>query len=226
MSQFLEYLNDNLIAESFIDTIEKDEIDSLVEGLNESEEILNEFLGLGKLAKKVGAFSEKADKKADEVKEKVKSAVEKGKETVEKAAYAGKEIGKDIKQTVAGVAETNKDFAKATKKAFDAKKEEVKEKFVKLSGAAKDVLKQWHEKIGELNDSQKQTLAELDPLYTKLKEGKSVGGPEAIKILSVVLAGVAEGGKYPSYKAYTKQLEKLRTLPGISSFRFTVKTAK
>jgi len=215
MSQFTSWLEDSLLAESLIETVEKNELDELSEALEIQLDTLNEFLGLGKLAKKVGAFSEKADKKAEEIKGKAKETIDTGKEVV-------KGIGKDIVSPVKEIAKTNLDFAKATKKAAVEKATEIKDKFVKISQASKEILKQWHQKATELSPEQKKTLDELQPLYDRLVDGKKINGADAIRIIASVLAGSKESGHFPTYKAYTKQLETLRTLPGISSFKFTV----
>jgi hypothetical protein len=215
MSQFTSWLEDNLLAESLIESVEKNELDELNLFLTESEIQLNEFLGLGKLAKKVGAFSEKADKKAEEVKKGVK-------EFGEKAKDVAKGVAHEVIDPAVAVAKTNVDFAKATKKAATEKATEIKDKFVKISQASKEILKGWHQKATELSPEQKKTLDELQPLYDRLVDGKKINGADAIRIIASVLAGSKESGHFPTYKAYTKQLETLRTLPGISSFKFTV----
>ena len=218
MSQFTSWLEDNLLAESLIENVEKNELDELNLFLTESEIQLNEFLGLGKLAKKVGAFSEKADKKAEDVKKGVK-------ETGEKIAYIGKGIKDQAVDTVKEIARGNIDAAKGVKKIAQEKATDIKEKFVKVSQASKEILKQWHQKATELSPEQKKTLDELQPLFDRLVDGKKLASADTIKIIAAVQAGTKEAGHFPSYKAYTKQLETLRTLPGISSFKFTVAKA-
>ena len=215
MSHFTGWLEDNLLAESLIENVEKNELDELNEALDIQLDTLNEFLGLGKLAKKVGAFSEKADKKAEEVKKGVKEFGEKGKEVV-------KGMAKEVIDPAREVVKSNLDFAKATKKAAQEKASDIKEKFVKVSQASKEILKQWHQKATELSPEQKKTLDELQPLFDRLVDGKKLNGADSIKVIACVLSGTKEAGHFPSYKAYTKQLETLRTLPGISSFKFTV----
>ena len=59
MSKFTGWLEDNLLAESLIESVDKIELDELNEALSSEIERIDEFLGLGKFAKKVGAFSEK-----------------------------------------------------------------------------------------------------------------------------------------------------------------------
>lgn len=219
MSKFLDYVNDTLLVESVIDSVEGDELNETFEVLCEAEEQLNELLGLGKLADKLKSLSTKGDKKVEDVKKGAKDALETGKEaakniakeTVGKLATDAKEVGKSFKEIG--------EFAgkKASEKA-----EAVKEKFVQVTGQAREALKKMFKGVASASDDQKKVLADLAPLFEKLENGKSVGGADCLKVLAAVL-GMDASGQTPSFKVYQKQLEKLRTTPMLSSFRFSVK---
>lgn len=219
MSKFLDYVNDTLLVESVIDSVEGDELNETFEVLCEAEEQLNELLGLGKLADKLKSLSTKGDKKVEDVKKGAKDALETGKEaakniakeTVGKLATDAKEVGKSFKEIG--------EFAgkKASEKA-----EAVKEKFVQVTGQAREALKKMFKGVASASDDQKKVLADLAPLFEKIESGKSVGGEGAIRVLASILAMDASG-QTPSFKAYQKQLERLRTTPMLSSFRFSVK---
>lgn len=219
MSKFLDYVNDMLLVESVIDSVEGDELNETFEVLCEAEEQLNELLGLGKLADKLKSLSTKGDKKVEDVKKGAKDALETGKEaakniakeTVGKLATDAKEVGKSFKEIG--------EFAgkKASEKA-----EAVKEKFVQVTGQAREALKKMFKGVASASDDQKKVLADLAPLFEKIESGKSVGGEGAIRVLAAILSMSADG-QTPSFKAYQKQLERLRTTPMLSSFRFSVK---
>ena len=219
MSKFLDYVNDTLLVESVIDSVEGDELNETFEVLCEAEEQLNELLGLGKLADKLKSLSTKGDKKVEDVKKGAKDALETGKEaakniakeTVGKLATDAKEVGKSFKEIG--------EFAgkKASEKA-----EAVKEKFVQVTGQAREALKKMFKGVASASDDQKKVLADLAPLFEKIESGKSVSGANAIQILAAIFA-MGPDGQTPSFKAYQKQLERLRTTPMLSSFRFSVK---
>lgn len=219
MSKFSDYVNDTVLVESVIGDVDSNELNETYEVLCEAEEQLNELLGLGKLASKLKSLSDKGDKKVEDVKKGAKEALETGKtaakniakETAGKIATDAKEVGKSFKEIG--------EFAgkKASEKA-----EAVKEKFVQVTGQAREALKKMFKGVASASDDQKKVLADLAPLFEKIESGKSVGGEGAIRVLSAILAMDASG-QTPSFKAYQKQLERLRTTPMLSSFRFSVK---
>lgn len=219
MSKFLDYVNDTLLVESVINDVEVTELSETFEVLCEAEVRLDEFLGLGKLADKLKGASEKADKKVADVKKGAKEALETGKEaakniakeTAGKIATDAKEVGKSFKEIGEFAGKTAKEKAEA-----------VKDKFVQVSAQAREGLKKIFSNIKDASEDQKKVLADLAPLFEKIEAGKSVGGAGAISIMAAVLAMDASGAT-PSYKSYQKQLEKLRTTPMLSSYRFSVK---
>lgn len=226
MSKFLDYVNDTLLVESVINDVEVTELSETFEVLCEAEVRLDEFLGLGKLADKLKGASEKADKKVADVKKGAKDfAKEAGeaygsakdavknaaKETAGKIATDAKEVGKSFKEIGEFAGKTAKEKAEA-----------VKDKFVQVSAQAREGLKKIFSNIKDASEDQKKVLADLAPLFEKIEAGKSVGGAGAISIMAAVLAMDASGAT-PSYKSYQKQLEKLRTTPMLSSYRFSVK---
>lgn len=224
MSTFNEFVQDNLIFESFIPTVEKDELVQLEESLDEMQGQLNELFGLDKLGNKLKSLSDKGDKKAEELKKGAK-------ETAEKAVDVAKGVAKDVVGgTIANakeVAKSHIDMAKAGKKAVAEKIEDIKDKFIKLSGDSREAFKTMFSKIkfNELDDAQKKLVVEFEPIFKKFQEGKSATGADAIKVLALVIAGAPEAGILPKASSYLKALEKLRTTPGISSFKFQVKKA-
>lgn len=213
MSDFKGYLNDNLLFEEFIQTVEESEIDSLLEGLDEIEVQLNEFLGLGKVAEKLSKFSKKADEKVSDVKDSVKNAKE----------AAGRDL-KAAKEGAKEVVDSNVKAAQWAGKKVAEKTALAKEKFTKLMGATKDELKNVFADLKNPSEEQQKVIGELQPIFDKIAEKKLVSGVESIKVLAAILAK-AESGKIPSYKAYVSSLEKLRSLPGLSSYKFLIKKA-
>lgn len=219
MSKFLDYVNDTLLVESVINDVEVTELSETFEVLCEAEVRLDEFLGLGKLADKLKGASEKADKKVADAKKGAKEALETGKEaakniakeTAGKIATDAKEVGKSFKEIGEFAGKTAKEKAEA-----------VKDKFVQVSAQAREGLKKIFSNIKDASEDQKKVLDDLAPLFEKIEAGKSVGGAGAISIMAAVLAMDASGAT-PSYKSYQKQLEKLRTTPMLSSYRFSVK---
>jgi chromosome segregation ATPase len=162
-------------------------------------------------SEKIAKFSDEADKKVKEAKEAFTGAL-KGAKT----AVADKI--KDARVTTAvGTSLALKDAAEAKKAAG--------EKLKGITATAKASFTKFFKNLGELSEDQKKTLADLEGIYAKLSENKAVSGVEAIKIIATVLAGSTENGQVPSFKAYTKSLEKLRALPGLSSYKFSAKIA-
>lgn len=150
------------------------------------------------MADRLGKMSASADKKVTAAKDAVVSAA---KDKVNTAVVGAKLAAKDISD----------------------KKDAIKDSFLKVSDEAKTIFKKFFKDTKNVSEDQKKTLGEVEGIFTKLTEGKTVSGVEAIKILATVLAGSPEANAVPGFKAYTKQLERLRALPGISSYKFSVK---
>lgn len=246
MTDFREYIVDTMIAESIISEVKDTELEAFEEGLVEIETELNEILGLktaAKFVKKVGdklsGADAAAEKKVEDVKKvgraaalatqiqynAKKDAVEKAVEKGSKAIEKGKKAVNDKTLEIGVKASLAKD------KAVDAiasKKEELTKRVVELSKGARDEFKKIFKNITDISDDQKKTLSDLSGIYEKLASGKGakVGGLDAIKIIATVIAGSSEAGQVPSYKVYSKTLEKLQSLPGFTAFKFTAKLNK
>lgn len=212
------YIDANVITEEILESVETmEDLTVLSEELELIESELNELFGWAKkAAKKVYTAADKAEAVADKAKAKVK-------EFASDAAYVAKNISKDAKEGVTDTISGNRDAARAAKRAFDEKKAEVKDKLVAISTASLDNAKKLFGSLAGASEEVKATAKELEEVMAKLSAGKSVSGVDAIKILAAVLAGAEENGKLPTIKKYKKQLERLRTTPGISSFKFSVK---
>lgn len=246
---FRNYIQDNVLADQIVESVTAEELDVLIEGLDEMVVQLDEIAGLGKISK---FLQDRAAKKEAEAKskhaEKEKDTAEKlkkEKEAIEAKAAKSKatadkigEVSKKADEKVTAAKEAIKDKAKdakvtavvGTKLAIADAKASVAEKkaaaskaIVAISGGAKKLFQKMYKNVTDISEDQKKTLADLETIYTKLAEGKTVSGSEAIKVIAAVLSGSAENGSVPSFKAYTKKLELIRTLPGISSFKFSAK---
>jgi hypothetical protein len=77
-------------------------------------------------------------------------------------------------------------------------------------------------KIGEASEDQKKTLAELEPLFLKMQDGKTVSGADGLKVLASILS-MSPSGEVGSYRNYIKKLEYVRTVPGFSSYKVSIK---
>lgn len=221
---FRNYLNNTMIADELLESVQETELETLNEELFLIEGELNEIFGLGKLAAKIKKVSDKGDEKAEELKGKAKEAVEKGKEKVKNAVSTAKEVAKNVAKDTFGTDEDSDTVTKSIKDASKAAKEKAVELFTKSQSVFKDI---WGKMSTEnLTPDQKATVEELKGIFGKLAAGKFLSGVDSIKVLAAVLAGSPEAGKIPSIKAYNKQLERLRTTPGMSSFKFTVKINK
>lgn len=189
-------------------------------------------------AEKVAAVSDKADKKISDTKTAAKEKLDSVKGAVVKKATEVKgAIDKKVaeykeasekKANEKKVAEQGKAYEKEraaaeSKKAFDEKKAAVKDSWMKISTSAKALFKKTFKDVKDVTPDQKKVLADLEGIYEKLAANKAVTGLEAIKVIAAVLAGAGETGTVPSYKAYSNQLNRLRTLPGMNGFKFAVK---
>lgn len=212
MSGFREYLNDNLICEEFVQTLKKSEYQEVYDYLSESEEVLNEFLGLGKVAEKIGKFSKKAD-------EKVENAKESAKETAEKAKDVVKGIAKDVaggaKKHTSDVVQSHAEIAQAIGKKFTELSTTARGEFKKLFGAINPK---------ELTPDQAKVYGNISEIFSKVSDGKLISGSDAVLLLATILAK-REPGNLPTYSNFTKELEKIRSVPGFASYKFMIKKA-
>jgi len=231
--KFTQYVNNEILCESLLASVEEPtELETLVEEVALIEDTLNEFLGLGKLADKLTDRAKgKAKDAREKQKEETKSYFEKQKE--ERARIRAKEEkGKALAGKIADVSgKIDKkvseigDRATAAKDAVIAKKDELKASFGKVLKGAKDVFTKFgEESMAKLTPKQKELATELAPLFNKMKRGRSITGEQSLMVIAAVLAGIANAdGGFPSKADYDKQLTRLRTLPGMHSFAFSVK---
>jgi uncharacterized protein YjbJ (UPF0337 family) len=220
MSEFRQYIENTLFAESVISNTAEGELLELSEAVDLMEQELNELLGLGKLANKLKTLSDKGDKKLSDVKASAKETLETGKQVVK--GIAKDTVGKawdDAKE----VAKSHKEIAQAAGKKIGELKDEVKDKLVKVSGQSQAAFKSLFSKVKDMSPEQKKTFDDLSAIFEKLQAGKTASGSEAIKILAAVLAKSPEPGQLPKYSSYTSALEKLRTTSGISSYKISIK---
>ena len=208
MSNFRQFCVDNVEAKYILENVEADELLELNEALDEIQVKLDELFGLDKLGKKISDLSKKGDEKVSKAKESAKETIETGKKVVK--GIAKDTVGKawdDAKE----VAKSHKEIAQATG-----------EKLVKISGEAKAAFQKIYSKIKDASEEQKKTLAELEPLFLKLQDGKTVNGADSLKILASILSA-GPSGEIPTYKSYVKALEKIRTTGGFSSYKVSIK---
>jgi hypothetical protein len=145
--------------------------------------------------------------------------VAKGKEAAKEFAETGKKVVKGIaKDTVGKAWDDAKEVAKSHKEIAQA----TGEKLVKISGQTKEAFKKMFAKIGEASEDQKKTLAELEPLFLKMQDGKTVSGADGLKVLASILS-MSPSGEVGSYRNYIKKLEYVRTVPGFSSYKVSIK---
>jgi uncharacterized protein Yka (UPF0111/DUF47 family) len=208
MSNFRQFCVDNVEAKYILENVEADELLELNEALDEIQVKLDELFGLDKLGKKISDMSKKGDEK-----------VAKGKEAAKEFAETGKKVVKGIaKDTVGKAWDDAKEVAKSHKEIAQA----TGEKLVKISGQTKEAFKKMFAKIGEASEDQKKTLAELEPLFLKMQDGKTVSGADGLKVLASILS-MSPSGEVGSYRNYIKKLEYVRTVPGFSSYKVSIK---
>lgn len=185
-------------------------------------------------ADKIANVSSKADEKvgkavtaAGKARDAVVGAGKKVVDAVEKKVAEHKEASEkkanEKKVEAQGKAYEKERAAAESKKAYDEKKAAVKDSWLKISSSAKALFKKTFKDVKDVTPDQKKVLADLEGIYEKLAANKAVTGLEAIKVIAAVLAGAGETGTVPSYKAYSNQLNRLRTLPGMNGFKFAVK---
>jgi hypothetical protein len=210
---FRNYINNTMICEELVESVEGEDLEVLFEELYIMEAELNEIAGLGKLA----SFLKKANDKGDEAAAKAK---EKGKEVLDTAKYAAKNMAKEAKDKIVGDA---KAIGQAHKEIAVAAKDKAVQVVTKAQDAFKDI---WGKAMKtELTPDQKATVEELKGIFAKMASGKYLNREDSVKVLAAVLAGGSTEG-FPSIKAYNKQLERLRTTPGINSVQISVKINK
>ena len=208
MSNFRQFCVDNVEAKYILENVEASELLELNEALDEIQVKLDELFGLDKLGKKISDLSKKGDEK-----------VAKGKEAAKEFVDTGKQVVKGIaKDTVGKALDDAKEVAKSHKEIAQA----VGEKVVKISGEAKQAFSKMFAKIKDASEEQKKTLAELEPLFVKMQDGKTVSGADGLKVLASILSATPSG-EVGSYKTYMKKLEYVRTIPGFSSYKVSIK---
>lgn len=211
--EFRNFINTTMLCEELVESVQGEELETLFEELYIMESELNELFGLGKAADKLKKLSDKGDEVAAKAKEKAK-------DVVDTAKYAAKNMAKEAKDKIVGdakaVGQAHKEIAVAAK-----------DKAVALFGKSQDAFKEmWGKAMKtELTPEQKATVEELKAIFSKMTTGKYLNREESLKVLASGLAG-GEDGKFPSIKAYNKQLERLRTTPGLNQIQISVKINK
>lgn len=209
---FKNYVHTALLCEELVQTVSEDKVEVFAESVYMIEAELNELLGLGKLGEKLKSLSSKGDKA-------VETAKEKGKEVLDTAKYAASNMAREAKEKIVTDA---KEVAQAHKEIAQAAGKAVAGAFTKSQDAIKEI---WGKATGNLSPEQTETVKDLEAIFKKMGSGKFLSGPESIKVLAAVLAG-GTSKQIPSYKNYSKQLERLQGIPGLSSVRLTVKSGK
>lgn len=209
--KFRNYLHTNMLCEELVESVSEDKIELFAESVYMVEAELNELLGLGKLGEKLKSLNARGDKA-------VETAKEKGKEVLDTAKYAAKNMAREAGEKIATDA---KEVAKAHKEIAQAAGKAVVGAFTKSQEAIKDI---WGKATGNLSPEQTETIKSLESIFKKMSSGKFLSAFESIKVLAAVLAG-GTSKQVPSFKAYSKQLERLQGIPGLASIRLSIKTA-
>lgn len=210
--KFKNYIQTTMICEEIVEGISEDKIELFAESVYMIEDELNELLGLGKLGEKLKSLSSKGDKA-------VETAKEKGKEVLDTAKYAASNMAREAKEKITTDA---KEVAQAHKEIAQAAGKSVLGMLTKAQDAFKLV---WGTIPKNLSSEQLETLKELDEIIKKMGSGKFLSAQESLKVLASVLAG-GTSKQIPSFKAYNKQLERLKEIPGLASIKLSVKNAK
>ncbi len=222
MNDFKNYVEDSVLFESYITEVDESELEELVDVLNECQERLDEFMGLSKAGEFLKKLSDKGDKKSEEIKKGAKEFAEKGKDVVKGMA---KEAIDTVKKDAKEVAQSHKEIVQAAGKKGVELAKEAKDKFLKVSAQSREALKKMFKNVKDANEEQKKVIADIMPLLDRISDGKkSVSGADGLRVLAIILSSDASG-EIPSYKAYMKKLEMLRTTPMLSSFKVSVKKA-
>jgi len=155
MSDFRTYIEMNMLSEQLVETIENEDLKEFVLFLDESEDQLNEFIGLNKVS---NFLKNRADKKeADKEKElsdkeqKALSDIQKQKEKNKVSATKSKEFASKVE-----------DISKKTDKFIGDVKKESKERLTKVTTGSIQAFKTLFSKIKDMSPEQKKTFDELD----------------------------------------------------------------
>ena len=208
---FNEYVNQHVFCSQLVESVEDTSLVTLVEELEICEAELNEFLGLGKAAEKLKSLNKTADEKLEKAKEKVK-------DVADTAKYAASNMAREAKDKIVGDA---KAVGQAHKEIAVAAKEKLMTLFSKSQSVFKEIWGNVSKK--NLSPEQQQVLMDLASANEKMSTGKFLNAEDSIKVLAAILAGK---GQVPSAKAYTAQLEKLRSIPGMASVRVSARVGK
>jgi uncharacterized protein YjbJ (UPF0337 family) len=198
--KFRNYLHTTMLCEELVETVSEEQVELFAESVTLIEAELNELLGLNRLGDKLKTLSSKGDK------------------AVEDAKYVAKNIAKD---TVGKVVDDAKEVYQSHKEIAQAAGKAIAGAFSKSQDAIKEI---WGKATGNLSPEQTETIKSLESIFKKMSSGKFLSALESIKVLAAVLAG-GTSKQIPSFKAYSKQLERLQTIPGLSSIRLSIKTA-
>jgi hypothetical protein len=244
--KFRESLNYGELSESLILSLnEEEQFVELEQELELMESVLNEFLGLNKLATKIKERADKkavdrqasvyekeratnaalelkkkqAEEKAAKEKEKIESAKEKSNGLADKIAGVSKKIDDKIK-TVAELRANDKEE-------MSKRKEEIKKRFTSVVDKSKKAFDSLSKTVVDaLTPEQKELASELAPLFRKLTRGANLSGDDTLKILAAVQSGVGKPGQFPTKKDFDKKLASIKALPGFETFHFSVTADK
>lgn len=228
-SQLNEFLGLGKASKFLKDRAEKKALDNQGKAYDK-ERAANTKAAQIKKEQEAKAEKEKADReaKAEKTKTSKDAKVEDKKEMADRLGKISDAADKKVADVKKAVSDKKNDVvvgAKMAAKDIAEKKDAIKGSLLKISDESRKAFSKLFKNLTELSEDQKKTLSEVEGIFTKLTEGKTVSGVEAIKIIATVLAGSPESNSVPSFKAYTKQLERLRALPGISSYKFSVKVS-
>lgn len=248
--KFRESLNYGELSESLILSLnEEEQMDELNEELEQMEEVLNEFLGLNKLATKIKERAEKkavdrqasvyekeratnaalelkkkqAEEKAAKEKEKIDTAKEKSAGVADKIAN----VSKAADDKIASAKKTVAELKSSAKETIEAKKADLKQKFTSVVDKSKKAFDSMSKTVvAALTPEQKELAEELAPLFRKLTRGANLSGDDTLKILAAVQSGVGKPGQFPTKKDFDKKLASIKALPGFTTFHFSVTADK
>lgn len=248
--KFRESLNYGELSESLILSLnEEEQFVELEQELELMESVLNEFLGLNKLATKIKERADKkavdrqasvyekeratnaalelkkkqAEEKAAKEKEKIDTAKEKSTGLADKIAN----VSKKADEKVASAKKTVAELKDAGKEALDKKRADLKQKFTSVVDKSKKAFDSLSKTVVDaLTPEQKELASELAPLFRKLTRGGNLSGDDTLKILAAVQSGVGKPGQFPTKKDFDKKLASIKALPGFETFHFSVTADK
>lgn len=240
--KFKSQLQNAMICEEILSGVVETDMELFVETILTLESELDEALNLADKAKKLKEAGKKfvddaryvakniasdiGGTIARDAKEVAKSHVEIGKAVksgVGKFADDAKYVAKNIAADIGGtIARDVKEVGKSHLEIATAAKAAVIRLLSKSTDAAKEM---WGKVVdGRLSEEQMKVITELAEILKKLTSGKFLSVADSIKVLAAILAG-GTSKEVPEYKKYLEQLERLKSIPGLSSITISIKNA-